>query len=315
MFLECFGDLVGQTFGGGGGGTDIPRMSPQEIRDLIAGSSVAMSRAHAAGHRFDPGLQFGQFFDPGVENLPVFEAQLLDPTSLERVAVSPASQFAARQAALVEGLEARAAGKVPSIAEMQLAQERDRQIAAQMAAVAGTSGRASPLVQRQLMQQRAQAGQEMGRQAAIMRAQEQLASQQLLGQTLAGARGQDIERSGLELTAAQANQAQALAVAQAQQKARQETMLAEQAMRERARAADLKTQQTQQLAELEARQRQAALEGELARAELAAQVDLETSGLAAASAEAQAEAQRKATREGGLIGAGGGILASIAGGD
>lgn len=99
--------------------------------------------------------------------------------------------IAGQQQSLADILAARARGEGgPSLAELQLQQtlEANRRAAAGSLAAAGR-GINPALAQRLLLQQQSTLGQQAGGQAAILRAQEQLAAQQALGQQLGAMRG------------------------------------------------------------------------------------------------------------------------------
>lgn len=101
------------------------------------------------------------------------------------------SSFRQGQQDLVSMLQDRAAGKGPSVAEEMLKAQNDRAINQQMALAASQSGRGMPATQRQLMQQAAMGAQELGRQSAIARLQEQLAATGQLGNVLNQSRAGD----------------------------------------------------------------------------------------------------------------------------
>lgn len=93
---------------------------------------------------------------------------------------------------LTERLVKRAKGELPSVAEKQIRAEADRQMAQLRGASAGQRGRLGALAQRAVRQQQVASGQELGRQAGILRGQEQAGYEQLLGGQVAQQRAQDV---------------------------------------------------------------------------------------------------------------------------
>lgn len=93
---------------------------------------------------------------------------------------------------LIRQLQQQAAGRGPSIAEAQLKQASDRNLAQQLGAAAAQRGGNAAAQQRQLARQQQASGQELGQQAMIARMQEQQAAQQQLGQIT----GQDQQMAG-----------------------------------------------------------------------------------------------------------------------
>lgn len=140
----------------------------------------------------------------------------IDPNTLpqvqaETVRLGDKSEFLQGQRDIVSQLQGRVAGTAgPSLAELQLYKAQQDMIN-QMAAQAGSmSGRAMPAAQRQLMQTQAQSGQQLAMDAAILRAQEQQQAEAQLAGALGTYRGQDIDRTGLQLDADISNQAKKL---------------------------------------------------------------------------------------------------------
>lgn len=103
-------------------------------------------------------------------------------------------------------LQQRAAGAAPSVAENQLRQGMDAQIAAQHAQAASATGLSPGAAARLAANNIAGAQQATNAQAATLRAGEQAQAEQSLGQVLAGARGQDVSGAQLGLQAGTANQ-------------------------------------------------------------------------------------------------------------
>lgn len=136
---------------------------------------------------------------------------------------SQQAQFRGGQAQLVSDLQAQAAGNGPSLAQDQLRQGTDRNIAQAMALQASQRGTNAASGMRNIAQNTALANQQAAQQAATLRVQEQLAGREQLGNVLGAARGQDI---GLASTDAQllqqanmANQATGLDASKANQAA------------------------------------------------------------------------------------------------
>lgn len=146
-----------------------------------------------------------------------FEKQVqLDPFVQAQQATinqGPQDQFRGRQMSLADALQAQSMGQGPSLAQLQLRQGTDRNIAQAMALGASQRGGSPGLAQRQIAQQTAAANQQAAMQAAQTRMAEQLAAREQLGGVLQGGRGQDI---GLATSQAQLDQERNLANAQAQ---------------------------------------------------------------------------------------------------
>lgn len=111
---------------------------------------------------------------------------------------SQSDQFRNQQMGLSEMAMAQARGEGPSLAQMQLQQATDANIAAQMAAAGSMRGIQGGTAQRQLANQAAMAGQQAAQQAAQLRLAEQQQAQSFAAQLAQAARGQD-------LSAAEAN--------------------------------------------------------------------------------------------------------------
>lgn len=151
-----------------------------------------------------------------------------------REAATAGRGIAGQQQGLADMLAARARGEGPSVAEMQLQQtlEANRRAAAGALAAAGRSMNPA-LAQRLLLQQQSTLGQQAGGQAAILRAQEQLAAQQALGAQLGQMRGAEqaaFQSSGqlglgeqkLGVEVQEAQRAREVEIALANQRAEQE---------------------------------------------------------------------------------------------
>ena len=124
----------------------------------------------------------------------------LENNPLERVQAStaaeidagPQNQWRQRQSALADALALQAAGQGPSVAQQQLRQGVDRNIASQ-AALAGSQRGGNPaLLARSVLMGAGAANQQAASDAAALRVQEQLNAQNALGQLTTSARGQDL---------------------------------------------------------------------------------------------------------------------------
>ena len=113
----------------------------------------------------------------------------------EGTLLTPAQQQAqevrGQQMTLGEQLAAQARGEGPSLAQMQLTQATDRGLAQAAGMAASQRGVNPALAARMAQQSQADIARGAGRDAAMIRAQEQMSAQQQLGAHLAGVRGQD----------------------------------------------------------------------------------------------------------------------------
>lgn len=103
------------------------------------------------------------------------------------------------QLALNQALQARMAGKTPSVAEMQMRQGQDAAMQQALAMRASARGVNAAVAQQQAADQMAALSQQAVGQTAQMRAQEQMQAEQALGSQLAGMRGQDLSQEQLSL--------------------------------------------------------------------------------------------------------------------
>lgn len=266
----------GGIMGGGAPGINIPE-------HLLAGTNT-VGGVPVGGLPVGPSSFQG--FDPNMIKAPTIENQMLasignisapadiqaaqmaaiegiqapDAITAQQVALGGPSQYAANQQRLIEALEGRVAGTAgPSLAELQM-QKAQQDMVNQMAAQAGSmSGRAMPAAQRQLMQQQALSGQQLALDSAILRAQEQQQAEAQLAGALGQYRGQDLQRTGLNLQADTANQQAMLQAAGLTQEGAMQAALANQ-------QADLATAQANLQAQREADRlnQQAALQATLA---------------------------------------------------
>jgi hypothetical protein len=143
--------------------------------------------------------------------------------------VDPVQQAQAREAqmGLVRSLQAQAAGQGPSVAQQQLQQGTDRNMAGALGLVASQRGMNPGAAARLAGNQLAGINQQAAGQATTARLQEQLAAQQGLAGVSGQMRGQDLDMAGqnaqLSQQAGQFNAGQynqVLAQAQAAQQAR-----------------------------------------------------------------------------------------------
>lgn len=109
-----------------------------------------------------------------------------------------AAQQAARerQLALAQRLEAQAAGRGPSLANMQLQEALARSNAQSMSMAASASPSQGALAHRAAIQANAQASQQAAGTGAQARIAEQMAAQQQLAQLLGQSRSQDLDARG-----------------------------------------------------------------------------------------------------------------------
>jgi len=137
------------------------------------------------------------------------QAAGIDEYSFQQVLDSARARegsLAGQQDQYLDTLRAQAAGEgVPSLAEMQLRRGLAQVQQGAAGSMAAQRGLNPALAARLVGQQQAQAGQEFAGQAAMLRAQEQLDAQKLLGATLQGVRGQEQAMFGMGM---QGNQAQ-----------------------------------------------------------------------------------------------------------
>jgi hypothetical protein len=261
---------------------------------------------------------------PQASTLPEFTPLALDelptitPTqiaALQSIGLGDPSQFRAGQEDFIAMLQAQAAGRGgPSPAELQLKAAQDAQLRQAMALAASQSGRASPAVQRQLMQQQAMSGQQLAQQQAILRAQEQLAAQGLLGTSLEQARGGDIERTGLQADIDIASQAQTAEnqrrQAELQQRADLERARQELDASKFASESDLEAQKLQ----AEAQSRADTIAANLAASALTETGALERQKLDAETKRIAAEQAAQAALQGAVLQGVGSLGAAAAGG-
>lgn len=153
---------------------------------------------------------------------------------------------------LMQQLQDQAAGKGPSLAQMQLQKGTDANMMSAMALGQAQRGAGQGGMQKGIAQQQASIGQGMANDSAMLRLQEQMQARQMLGQGLQGMRGQDQGWAGMDtqnnqFNAGQGNQNGQFNAGQTNQmntakgqlgldaeKMRQETALAYEKMRQQA---------------------------------------------------------------------------------
>ena len=144
------------------------------------------------------------------------------------------NQIRGMQMSLIQQLQDQAAGRGPSLAQMQLQQGTDRNISQAMALGQSQRGAGAQGMLKGIQGQQAGIAQGMAGDAAILRLQEQMAAQNALGQQLGGTRGQDAQTA--QWTGGMQNEQfgrqAAAAQAQAKLELEREKMLNEQARKD-----------------------------------------------------------------------------------
>jgi hypothetical protein len=107
------------------------------------------------------------------------------------------------QMALIQQLQDQAAGKGPSLAQMQLQKATDQNMASAMALGASQRGAGQAGMLRGIQNQQAGLSRGMAADSGILQLQEQMQARQMLGQNLGGMRGQDLGASQMGLGARQ----------------------------------------------------------------------------------------------------------------
>jgi hypothetical protein len=186
-------------------GTSIPdaeRFAGTRVGQFERGKAAQLSPAERIEAERVGGINIG--------NASTFGGAQIDPAAQARAAQlgRQDAEFRSGQTGLMRDLQEQSAGRGPSLAAGQLREATDRNLAQQQAAAAASG---SPLAQRNLQNQATVANQQVARDAAQMRIQEQLAArQQLQGVTQTG-REQDINvanaQAQLQQQTALANQA------------------------------------------------------------------------------------------------------------
>lgn len=137
-------------------------------------------------------IQGGAFKDPQLEeNKKLLEQQRQAGLQAGQQGLAGQSQVSGQQQALIQQMQARAAGQSPSIAEMQMQRGGDQARAALASQAATMRGAPAGLAQRGLARTQAGLSQDLVGQASMLRAQEQQAAEQGLAGMLQGTRSQD----------------------------------------------------------------------------------------------------------------------------
>jgi hypothetical protein len=162
------GDALGQL---GGGKKGIP-----EVYQPVSPANVE-----------GPGVP-GQGGVPGQQ---MTVANVADPRAV-LINTQPQQEFRDQQSALARQLAGQAAGTGPSVAQNQLRQGQEANIAATMALMNSQRGQPNPGMARQAMQTSAQIQGKAAQEAATARLQEQMQAAGMLNNVAGSARGQDI---------------------------------------------------------------------------------------------------------------------------
>lgn len=123
------------------------------------------------------------------------------------------------QTALIQQLQDQAAGRGPSLAQMQLQSATDRNMRQAMALGQSQRGAGAAGAQKSILGQQAQIGQGMANDSAMLRLQEQMAARGALGQQLGQQAGQQQREQEFNATTQQFNIAQQQETARRQQQA------------------------------------------------------------------------------------------------
>lgn len=199
------GAVIGGLAGYKSGGGKIPGMN-----DVMGG---------IAPKAFNPGqyaVDKGAFGTADMDAL----RQAMASQASARQGLDVGGDVRAQQMGLAQALQAQMAGQGPSLAQSQLRQATDRNLAQAMA-MQQQRGANPFLAQRNITNAAAMAGQQAAAQSADLRMQEQLAAQQQLGGLTGQMRGADIQAQQLKDQAA-------LAYADQQAKAIQNAMASRQ---------------------------------------------------------------------------------------
>lgn len=155
-----------------GGGEYKPDENAANIPGAPALQGQLATGAAAAGQRLAPSMQAAQI--DGAQQ----------------------GEFRTQQSGLAQALQAQAAGQGPSLAQGQLHQATDRNLAQALALAQSQRGAGGAGFARNVATQQAAIGQQAAADSAQLRLQEQQQAQNSLGQLLAGARGQDLALAG-----------------------------------------------------------------------------------------------------------------------
>lgn len=188
--MGFFDDLGGAIFGNGSDpgllGTSRYKVN---VRDVDPNVGIVPGAEGLAG-RVNTGLDA-----LGNRQAPTMSAAVIDPAQQ--------AQVRGQQMALTGDLQAAARGEGPSVAQLQLNQATDRNLAGGVSMANTVRGAGAAAALRQLGAQRGQIGQQAAADSALLRANEIAMNRQLLGQQLAQVRGADI---GLATSQAQLGQ-------------------------------------------------------------------------------------------------------------
>jgi hypothetical protein len=221
--MGAFGGDMAGAFGGAGAKDAFN----QQFNDFRGGARDVW--AHIAGDANHPGIfGTGQYHtdtptvDPGAAAIPgaaqmqqqaqqgaVDAAGRSAPNmTAAQINTGPQDQFRGQQAYLAQQLADQSMGRGPSVAQTQLRQGTDRNLAQAYALASATPQNAGTA--REIANQRSMISQQGASDSATLALQEQLQARNQLGQVLAGARGQDIgvasDQAQLQQQAGAANQ-------------------------------------------------------------------------------------------------------------
>ena len=180
------GEIAVRGFTGGLAGMDDVKKGWGKLEDAY------QRNLQAKGYEYDPAA----FQDPYRDQNQQMLSERLTGVEGRGMGQAP-SDFRGQQQALANQLALQAQGQGPSLAQGQLQQATDRNLA-QALAMQATAGGDPAMAQRGLAMQRADLGQQAAMQATQTRMAEQMAAQQQLGGLLGQARGGDLQARQLE---------------------------------------------------------------------------------------------------------------------
>lgn len=159
--------------------------------DIVSGLTGALTGRGPSG--MGPGnINANAFTDAEREaNKKLLEAQRLAGQQVGQQGLTGQTQVAGQQQALINQLQARAAGQAPSAAELQMQRGGDLARQALASQAASQRGASAGLSQRNLARTQAGLSQDLIGQTGMLRAQEQQAAEQSLAGALQGVRSQD----------------------------------------------------------------------------------------------------------------------------
>lgn len=174
--------------------------------DINGGAFTDTAKQDALGGSFAQALAASQARQAGqVQGAQLGPAREIQGAVIDK---SQQDQFRGQQMSLADALNQQAMGNGPSLAQSQLRQATEGNIANALAMAASQRGGNPALAQRNAAMNVAAANQQAAAQSADLRAQEQMAARGQLGQVLSSGRGQDI---GLAQGQAELNQGANLA--------------------------------------------------------------------------------------------------------